>query len=355
MNNVSSAPLRSHSVQKYDPLHWGWPVLGALLIIMAGCTEAILHQQEHQQQQQTVLHASGLTPEQQEDLAKKLEQQQTTFILRLSTVLVLEFGIALLVAYFVAMTVEKLARTRAAEENQAWREIAEKEHQERVDELMNRHHNSVAVIQNNVFDHLFRRVIPDSLLVELRAGVFNSQFVRENQSLEYEFTPLDGQAGTSDPGSRLLLMRATVTYDLANIASEKESLNLSHYFEDFISVVGRKGSFIVFKITECDTIIDLKADQLRSPPGSYIAPSGTRYCITSDGVRRGVEVANVTVSRRQRAHVSYTYETVRRYCDSETYFVTQPVKDGISIRAVLDSSVSQDIAFWPDTAHRLRE
>jgi hypothetical protein len=218
-----------------------------------------------------------------------------------------ELGVALVVAAFLAATIDIYLRYRT--------ELA--------------HIRQQGEISENIFKHLFGFGLHRALVDELTETIFASKIRRDAISLSYEFWTIDAD---------LIGARLTVDYHIINSSRGTEKYQITHYFENTIDVGNNS-----------DTFTSLRVDG--AAISDHYSGDALHQRVVRAGIRRILTGPIIDVPPDQPIRIHYTYETVRRRADSEVWITTLPTNDLKLTIVLLDDSVRR-LAFAPDASHR---
>ena len=250
------------------------------------------------------------------------------FWVRIATDLLKEFGVALVIAWFMMLTVEKVTRKELLSQHHA-----------RLGEIVAHHRKNLREIELNVFRHLLNSILDKTVVDEFLLSMISSHFVRRGLELSYEFDrPPAGVVTRSD--HELLRVRVTVQYELHLIAGDYESTPIEHYFESTICEHETFDQFELVEITGCELPPECPPNALLHRYHQY------------DGIRQGFKVPPVVIKFGVPARVRYRYQVLRRYSDCETYATTVPA-DGLKVRVAHVDDAVADLAFSLDWNHRI--
>ena len=254
--------------------------------------------------------------------------KRAVFCIKVLLTLFTEFGVALVIAWFMILTVEKITRKELL-----------KQHLDRLKEIADRHRTNLQEIEGDVFKHLLRSILDETVVDEFLLSMIGSRFVRKRLELDYEFErpPV---ALRERGGHGFLRVKVTVQYELHLIAGEREKTSIEHYFESTIcedETFDRMESLI---IAGCEV------------PGECPTNELLLRHKKSDGIRQGFEIPVVWLKYGVPARIEYSYQVLRRYSDCEAYVTTAPA-DGLKVRiAHIDDEV-KGLSFSLDWNHRI--
>lgn len=165
-----------------------------------------------------------------------------------------ELGIAGLVGFTLAMTIERLSeeefRRSASQERSAlegeFRKLAEDER---------------TAIKKDVFYYVYGRKIPEEIRREINKQVLESDFVRQHLCLEFRLSTME------DPNTHEFYVKSVCStqYMINNIAGEKKEFPLLHFVERSANPLwDNEVKFIGLEVEGCESPFSFDEAELRN-------------------------------------------------------------------------------------------
>jgi hypothetical protein len=212
-------------------------------------------------------------------------------------------------------------------------------------------------LQRDVFRYVLGYNVDRAVWDEVYDSVFRSGLIRENWSVAYQFSQVDGLPGH-------VKLRVSVFYRLRNEDREPVDHSLRHSFFDVVPAQ-KGGRFVSLRVEDSreakiralpeparggrapkPPLLDLDQDALQSCTTDKIEQftKGMVHILkTKDFVR---------IPRGEAVDVSYVYELVRQEASTITLYTLQAAK-GVKVTAATCSEKCRNLHFELDSAHRV--
>ena len=121
-------------------------------------------------------------------------------VLNIISIFLYTFGISIFISFFIISRIEAMRTAEQAESQSSRHEQHERE--------LKKLNEAISL---NIFDSLFKKLMPEELFIIVKETIINSKIIRRNASWDLDFDLVNDH----------ILLRQTISYELENVSNEK--------------------------------------------------------------------------------------------------------------------------------------